>query len=396
MTEIESVVTADDLRQAANNGSSLAELRTMYTQYTRTNESKILIRIQDKNWMKLVDACGIDAVEFDGGMQGEHNFFGCAVSWGNVRVCRMMIEAGVDVNYIASPLDSAYLFTAVLRGHDEVCSLLIDAGAKVVSYYLSYVRNVETCEILIRAGADISTVHLSRVILCHDKNVVRFFIDAGADVNAGHTVDRDGREIIAEPPIHCACGEEGGLEICRLLVESGADIDCVYDEDTPLMTAIISRQFDIAKYLIGAGASLGLVSGASRTPFTAASTRMYLDVPSWDICRTLVRAGADPHERDTEGRTALHAACNEIGWSKQDIVDTLIREFDFDVNATDNNGDTPLHVAVDYGKDLIPVLLDAGANPTIANSKGETPIDFAYERGFERVYALLVAASERF
>ncbi|DBA02384.1 TPA: hypothetical protein N0F65_007203 [Lagenidium giganteum] len=47
-----------------------------------------------------------------------------------------------------------------------------------------------------------------------------------------------------------------------------------------------------------------------------------------------------------------------------------------DVNAIDQNGDTPLHYAVMYGRDdLVTTLMKKGANPTIKNKNGQSPVD---------------------
>ena len=40
------------------------------------------------------------------------------------------------------------------------------------------------------------------------------------------------------------------------------------------------------------------------------------------------------------------------------------------------NGDTPLHVAIHVGSaDLVELLLEYGADPSIQNESGETPYD---------------------
>ena len=44
-------------------------------------------------------------------------------------------------------------------------------------------------------------------------------------------------------------------------------------------------------------------------------------------------------------------------------------------------GETPLHVAAaKSGAELIQALLDAGANKTVRNTNGKTPLDYATDR----------------
>ena len=48
------------------------------------------------------------------------------------------------------------------------------------------------------------------------------------------------------------------------------------------------------------------------------------------------------------------------------------------MNVADIDGSTPLHVAAYSGhKDIIEVLIGAGADPHTTNNKGETPLDVA-------------------
>jgi ankyrin repeat protein len=57
------------------------------------------------------------------------------------------------------------------------------------------------------------------------------------------------------------------------------------------------------------------------------------------------------------------------------------------VNARDKDGNTPLHFAASWSRpDVIRLLLDHGADPTIANYTGATPVIVALQK------AALVAA----
>ena len=67
-----------------------------------------------------------------------------------------------------------------------------------------------------------------------------------------------------------------------------------------------------------------------------------------------------------------------------------------DVNARDNDGYTPLHVAVMFdlsgGRvDVIEALVAAGANVAIKNNAGDTSLDLAYKN---RSKAAVIAALE--
>jgi len=96
--------------------------------------------------------------------------------------------------------------------------------------------------------------------------------------------------------------------------------------------------------------------------------------------RRLLERGARVSEADEQtGMTALHIACFI---DRLDIVRVLI-EFHADVNATNNYGCTPLHVACEKSKNRsLPDFLHAqGARPLILTNDGRSILHVAASRG---------------
>lgn len=59
-------------------------------------------------------------------------------------------------------------------------------------------------------------------------------------------------------------------------------------------------------------------------------------------------------------------------------------------NRTASDGETPLHLAAAFGrKDAVELLLDHGADPSVADGDGRTPSELAAARGHEDVVRLL-------
>src|SRR2546427_12874238 len=98
-----------------------------------------------------------------------------------------------------------------------------------------------------------------------------------------------------------------------------------------------------------------------------------------------LKGGADIHATDKNGVTALHHA---VRFRSPAAVKTLI-ERGANVNqACRRNGSTPLHRAVtqtgapgtagrgNAAKEIIGLLLAAGADPSIKNKIGKKPVDY--------------------
>ena len=101
-----------------------------------------------------------------------------------------------------------------------------------------------------------------------------------------------------------------------------------------------------------------------------------------------LKRGVDIHECDKNGVTALHHA---VRFRSPAAVKTLI-EYGADVNCScRRNGSTPLHRAVTQtgapstagkaqrAKEIVEILLAAGADPTLKNKSGKQPLDYAKE-----------------
>jgi ankyrin repeat protein len=91
-----------------------------------------------------------------------------------------------------------------------------------------------------------------------------------------------------------------------------------------------------------------------------------------ECVRLLAKAGADVNARDNEGNTPLH----EIFLT--DVEEELLK-LGADVNARNEDGETPIFTNVD--NDALPLFIEHGADLTIRNSKGETVMEAAKEKG---------------
>lgn len=115
----------------------------------------------------------------------------------------------------------------------------------------------------------------------------------------------------------------------------------------------------------------------------------------------LLQAGADIHATDKNGVTALHHA---VRFRSPVAVQTLIEKGANVNQACRRSGSTPLHRAVTTtgapgtankqteARQIVALLLAAGADPKMQNRQGKTPGDYAQD---EKIRELLGKKSQR-
>ena len=93
---------------------------------------------------------------------------------------------------------------------------------------------------------------------------------------------------------------KGHLEIVRLLIEAGANVNAKRDDWTALMSASRNGHAQVVRLLVDAGADVNTKGSDGWTPLMLASWEGHLEV-----VRLLVDAGADVNTKGSDGWTAL-------------------------------------------------------------------------------------------
>ncbi|MDO5470227.1 MAG: ribosomal protein L7/L12 [Akkermansia sp.] len=176
----------------------------------------------------------------------------------------------------------------------------------------------------------------------------------------------------------------GGLAILK---QNGLQACATAPLSVGLRAAIAQDNIPLVQDLLKQGADLNaayLCDDSIETPLTHALLRH-----NAKLVKLLLEAGADIEQRPTnDSIPPLHyvVSLND----DQELVRLLIKS-GANINACDDGGDTPLHVATDCAADInMRLLLQAGANIEAQNAQGQTPLHFATEQEDETVISLLI------
>ncbi len=207
------------------------------------------------------------------------------------------------------------------------------------------------------------------------RDLVKMLLEAGADANLSNVATRY--------PIHYAA-ETGNADIISQLVGAGADVNCTDKEGvTPLMLLARNGKTDAAlKYLAFDGVDISLKDN---------NNNKAIDYATSAGLRELVKALSqnDGEHTDANGNTTLHHAC----WNEQTEVVKVLIEKDADVNKINDDGETPLFLAVRRANlVIVEKLLAAGAEPDISNIDGILPIHVAADDGEQFIGKALLDA----
>ena len=103
----------------------------------------------------------------------------------------------------------------------------------------------------------------------------------------------------------------------------------------------------------------------------------------YDITQVLLAYGAKPDVKNDAGQTPLHLLLERDLFDEDDIPGLVRSLLDrgADVNAQDQNRETPLLLAAERHMDKIArILLERGADPNVKNTRGKTPLHLLLER----------------
>jgi len=140
-------------------------------------------------------------------------------------------------------------------------------------------------------------------------------------------------------------------------------------KESPLAVAVVSGNIENVNRLITEGADINKSVIMGHTPLIMAT---YSGFPL--IAEQLLKAGADPNQRDNLKWAPLHHAIKASG-ARLNLIKILLQH-GADVDIRDSRLRTPLHRAAQFGHyDAAKMLLDNGADPNAKDKYDLTPSD---------------------
>lgn len=233
-------------------------------------------------------------------------------------------------------------------------------------------------------------------------------LQEGAPVNA--------QDLPGNTPLHRAV-ENGFLDIAELLIRSKADVNARdFNNNTAIHLALTSRKpQETLGLLLGNGAD---PNGKNNFGNTALHLVVTLNLPT-ELLSILIARSADPNSRNKlgnsplmeavrakkkeESRLLLQAGASLFATNNEDrspLTEAIFQGIETfrwlvgpeSVALRDDNGNTPLHVAVRVGDHpaVVSYLLASGAMINDRNKNGNTPLLLAIDRESVEICQLLL------
>jgi ankyrin repeat protein len=223
--------------------------------------------------------------------------------------------------------------------------------------------NFQLCRELVLRGA---TINISGgppiVAASRSLEIVRLLVENGAEVNIK---TREGSSALGSAINYQATG------VVKYLLDHGADINSRRDDGLSIVTAtVVASNNEIAQLLLERVSQFESQNGND-----GAMLELAIRHGNLDTLRLLLAKDADPNSQCVHYPSPLHTA---LKFRREDIANLLL-DHGADAGIVNKRHGTPLHVAAERSSArMLASLLAAGASPHMVAGKYGTPLNAAY------------------
>ncbi len=335
----------------------------------------------------------------------------------NIDIAKILIESGADI----SIENYSYISSFCLMLEKEYIDLMklsilnsTDANQKHIIFNVVASEQIDLLEFLIQNEADINIQDRRNntplhIALQNDNiDIAKILIENDADVSI---------ENYDNISPFCLMLEKKYLDLVKLSILNGTDANLKCQGEPIILDAIVSGQIDFLEFIIQNGADINvkdeygfmpldayylldnnsvikdiLINKGAITGITDKNRSLYLGAAicfkNDKIIKQLVDDGVDINSAKFEDDELLlhYAVIN----SEIKILKSII-EYGIDVNTKNDEGLTPLNIALDNkNNEIVELLIKNGANINEKNKSGYTPLHLAICKHLDNTVKLLI------
>jgi ankyrin repeat protein len=346
-----------------------------------------------------------------------------AATSGNAELVKALLDAGADAKALATPDGETVLMSAARSGNLDAVRMLLDRGADVNArerykgqtalMWAAAERHAPVVKLLLERGADWK-------IRSFDRETKPPRLSAASSISP---IPRGGFTALM------FAAREGDLESARIMLDAGVDINLGdVDSATPLVAAIMNKQYTLAKFMIDRGADVNIVEANGRTAlyaaidirnedWTAMPNRTTDDpLPAFEVVKAIVDKGAKldvPLTRPLTVRSGMDFGDTTLGAGATPLmraaragdhaVIRLLLEKGVNAKATTKDGTNALMFAAGIGYrdkntrgsesdalESVKVMMGTGLDLNQTNTRGENALHGAALRGANTIVQFLL------
>jgi ankyrin repeat protein len=361
---------------AVERRTSLTQLKALLTKKGSVNEAQAdgttalmwAVHLNDLDTAKALIQAGAD-------VKAKNRLGASALSeaaaLGSAPLVKLLLDAGADAKSLTTQDGETVMMTAARAGNAEAVKLLLDRGADVNAreqyrgqtalMWAAAGGHGEVVKLLMARGADWK---------------VKSFEHSTARLKMGDAASSVTPMAAAALNALSYAARSGSIPALQALIDGGADINLGDGESsTPLVIALVNKEYTAAKYLLDRGADVNIQDSFGRAALFAA-----IDIRNEDYAAMPQRRANDPMP-SLEIIKAILAKKPNVnatlkrampGRSGMDLGDSAM-----------GAGATPIHRAARAGDaEVTKLLLEAGADPSLKTTQGATPLLFAAGIGY--------------